>query len=98
MEGSIRTKRYLQGLGTGYLATFLTIVVGLWLTPYTLNYLSREEFAIFTLASDVLTWFTLADLGLASSLRVRVAQLTGVSEERRMSEMASTAFYTELFI
>lgn len=95
MTGS-RTERYLKGLGTGYLATALSMVVGLWLTPFTLKFLTREEFGIFTLASDVVAWFTLADLGIAASLRVQAARLTGTHDHQRMSELASTAFFAEL--
>ena len=49
-----RTGNYLKGLASGYLATLATILVGLWLTPFTLRFLDREQYAIFTLASDVL--------------------------------------------
>lgn len=85
-----------MGLGTGYLATVLSMVVGLWLTPFTLKFLTREEFGVFTLASDVIAWFALADLGIAASLRVQAARLSGMSDQKRMSELASTAFFAEL--
>jgi O-antigen/teichoic acid export membrane protein len=98
MNVSTRSNRYFQALATGYIATGLTMLVGLWLTPFSLRYLSREEFAIFTLATDVLLWFTLADLGLASSLRVMAARLTGDPDTSRMNKLASTAFLSELSI
>ena len=58
-----RTHNYVKGLTTGYAATFATIAVGLWLTPFTLRFLDREEYAIFALASDVLMWLGLLDIG-----------------------------------
>ena len=96
-DGS-RTRRYLWGLGTGYVAAGVSMVVGLWLTPFTLRYLTRVEFAIFTLASDVLVWLTLTDLGVAAGLRAQAAQLVGRGEEDRLSRLASTAFFSELAI
>lgn len=45
-----RTRNYLAGLLTGYAATLLTVAVGLWLTPFTLRFLDREEYAIIALS------------------------------------------------
>ena len=74
----------------------LTMVIGLWLTPFTLKFLTREEFAIFTLASDVIMWLSLVDLGIASSLKVKAAQMTGRDDPSLSSRIASTAFFAEL--
>jgi len=91
-----RSRRYFAGLATGYTVTMLTMVIGLWLTPFTLKFLTREEFAIFTLASDVILWLSLVDLGIASSLKVQAAQMTGKDDPFRASRIASTAFFAEL--
>jgi hypothetical protein len=48
-----RTRNYLVGLVTGYLVTLVTVAVGLWLTPFTLRFLDREEYAILALSNDV---------------------------------------------
>jgi hypothetical protein len=38
-----RTNNFLAGLITGYAATFISIVIGLYLTPFTLQFLDRED-------------------------------------------------------
>jgi O-antigen/teichoic acid export membrane protein len=93
-----RTRNYLKGLATGYVATFATILVGLWLTPFTLRFLDREEFAIFTLASDLLMWLGLLDLGITAGLNAQAAQLSGKPDAERLNRLASTAFFTQNFI
>jgi O-antigen/teichoic acid export membrane protein len=93
-----RTRRYLMGLGSGYVVTFATILVGLWLTPFTLRILDREQFAIFTLANDILMWLGLLDLGITAGLNVQAAQLTGRPDEEKLNRLASTAFFTQLCI
>src|SRR6266498_3878560 len=90
-----RTGNYLKGLATGYVATFATIVVGLWLTPFTLGFLDREEYAIFALASDLLMWLGLLDIGITAGLNVQAAQLAGRSDPDRLNRLASTAFFTQ---
>jgi O-antigen/teichoic acid export membrane protein len=91
-----RTRNYLMGLGSGYVATAVTVVVGLWLTPFTLRFLDREQFAIFTLAFDVLSWLTLLDFGISSALRVQAAQLSGRPDTEKLNRLASTAFFAEI--
>jgi O-antigen/teichoic acid export membrane protein len=90
-----RTRNYLKGLTTGYAATLATIAVGLWLTPFTLRFLDREEYAIFALASDLLMWLGLLDIGITAGLNVKAAQLTGRPDAERLNRLASTAFFTQ---
>jgi O-antigen/teichoic acid export membrane protein len=93
-----RTRNYVKGLITGYAATFATIAVGLWLTPFTLRFLDREEYAIFALASDLLMWLGLLDLGITAGLNVQAAQLAGRPDRERLNRLASTAFFTQNLI
>jgi O-antigen/teichoic acid export membrane protein len=93
-----RTSNYIKGLGTGYIATIATIVVGLWLTPFTLRFLDREEYAVFALASDLLMWLGLLDLGITAGLNAQAAQLSGKPDQERLNRLASTAFFTQNII
>lgn len=91
-----RTRNYLAGLFTGYLAIFSAVAVGLWLTPFTLRFLDREEYAIFALSGDIILWLSLLDLGTSAALRVQVAQLTGRPQLERLNRLVSTAFFMQL--
>lgn len=93
-----RTRNYLAGLITGYAATLVTIAVSLWLTPFTLRFLDREEYAIFALTGDILMWLNLLDLGITAGLNVQAAQLTGRPDQDRLNRLASTAFFTQLAV
>ncbi len=90
-----RTRNYVAGLSSGYVRTIVTVLVGLWLTPFTLRFLDREEYAIFTIASDVLMWLGLLDLGITAGLRVHAAQLTGRPDDEKLNRLASTAFFAQ---
>jgi O-antigen/teichoic acid export membrane protein len=83
-----RTHNYTKGLITGYAATFTTIAIGLWLTPFTLRFLDREEYAVFALASDLLMWMGLFDIGITAGLirsgRVPSKLATGESFSKTM--------------
>jgi O-antigen/teichoic acid export membrane protein len=93
-----RTGNYAKGLVTGYAATLATILVGLWLTPFTLRFLDRQEYGVFALASDLLMWLGLLDIGITAGLNVQAAQLSGKPDTERLNRLASTAFFTQNLI
>src|SRR5437868_6992376 len=82
-----RTRMYVAAVGTGVVAQFVTIAVGLWLTPLTLHYLDRERYAVFALAQDMLSWLALIDIGISGALSVSLARLSGRPEPGRMVEL-----------
>lgn len=93
-----RTRRYLAGVVTACGVAGLSVGINLWLTPFTLRFLDREEYALFVFANDLLTWLVLLDLGMTAGLRAQAAQLTGRPDPVRMNRLASTTFFTQLVI
>ncbi len=102
LKGDLRkgtkTRNYIAGLSTGYVFMFANVLVGLWMTPFTLRFLDREQYAIFTMSGDVLMWLALLDLGISAGLRVQAAQLMGRPDPERLNRLASTAFYAQNFV
>lgn len=91
-----RTRNFIAGLLTGYTVNLASIVVGLWLTPFILRFLSSAEYGINALASDILMWLLIADLGISPALNVQVAQQTGSPDRDQLNRLASTTFFTQL--
>jgi len=90
-----RVHNYVRGLGTGYVRMFVQVLVGLWLVPFTLQYLDRERFAIFSLTLGILGWLSLLDFGITGGLRVQVARLTGRPNPDELNRLVSSAFFTQ---
>ncbi|MCG3148769.1 MAG: hypothetical protein PCFJNLEI_02216 [Verrucomicrobiae bacterium] len=90
-----RAANYLRGLGTGYVRMFVQVLVGLWLVPFTLQYLDRERFAIFSLTLGILGWLALLDFGITGGLRVQAARLTGRPNPDELNRLVSSAFFTQ---
>lgn len=67
-------------------------IVGLVLTPFVLKYLTKEEFALFYIAGDLLMWLGLAQLGVSSSYNSRAAQLFGQKNEEDLKYLTSSAW------
>jgi O-antigen/teichoic acid export membrane protein len=95
--GESRSRNYIRGLLTAYLVMLASILVSFWLKPFSLRFVSREEYAIFVLGSDLLVALSLLDFGMTAGLRAQVAQLTGRTDPLRLSRLASSAIFSQLF-
>ena len=90
------SKRFLKGVASGYAYMITSLLVGLWLVPFTLKYLTKPEYAIFAIAGDLLSWLGLAGLGVSSVFNSRGAQLMGKRDIGELNIVASTTFFTQL--
>jgi O-antigen/teichoic acid export membrane protein len=48
-----RLRRFVGGLGLGYIHTIVTIIVGLWLTPYLLRHLGSHDYGLWLRCSCI---------------------------------------------
>src|SRR4051812_37490224 len=95
MEHLSRFRNYLAGVLTGSFRMLIHVLTGLWLTPFTLRYLDREQFAVFSLTLDMVTWLALLDLGITAGLRIQASRLAGAPEQEKINRLASTAFFAQ---
>lgn len=72
-----RLSRFVGGLGLGYLHTLVVLVVGLWLTPFLLRQLGTHDYGLWLLASQVLVYLALMDLGVVALVPREVAFAVG---------------------
>ena len=93
-----RARNYIASVLTGYALISLAVVINLWLTPFTLRFLDRDEYALFVFSNGLLAWLVLLDMGMTMGLRSQAAQLTGRPDRLMMNRLASMAFFTQLII
>jgi O-antigen/teichoic acid export membrane protein len=72
-----RLARFAGGLSLGYLQTFVVLVAGLWLTPFLLRQLGSHDYGLWLLASQVLAYLALMDLGVVALVPREVAFAVG---------------------
>jgi O-antigen/teichoic acid export membrane protein len=90
-----RAQAYLAGISTGSARMLIQVLVGVFLTPFILKFLDREQYAIFGLTLELLTWLTLLDIGVAAGLKMQAARLSGKPDPDRFNRMVSTAFFSQ---
>lgn len=62
-----RSRQFVRGLGSSWLATLATVLYSLLSVPIALRYLTTEEFGLFVLLLQVASYFTLIEIGMASA-------------------------------
>lgn len=72
-----RTSRFLYGVGTGYLNQFAVTAAGLWLTPFFLASLGQARYGLWLIATQMLGYLTLLDLGIVVVLPRNLALAVG---------------------
>ena len=72
-----RLRRFVGGLGVGYVHAIVTVTVGLWLTPYLLRNLGSHDYGLWLLGAQVLVYLALMDLGVVQLVPRDVAIAAG---------------------
>jgi O-antigen/teichoic acid export membrane protein len=70
----------------------VTVSAGLLSIPITSKYLGVERFGLWLTLSTLLTWISIADLGLANSLTNVLASANELTERKKAREAVSSAF------
>jgi O-antigen/teichoic acid export membrane protein len=63
-----RTRRFLGGVGVGWASQAIMLVVGLWTTRFFLERLGQSSYGLWLVATQVLGYLGLADLGVLALL------------------------------
>ncbi len=93
-----RTHSYLHGVASGLCAKALPVAVGFWLTPFVLGRVGREGFGLYALATSVIAWLALLDLGLTPGLKAHLARRSAHPDPDMVSRLASSTFFPQLGI
>lgn len=89
-------RRIFRAGGTGIatlLARGIVVAVGLFTLPITSHYLGRERFGLWLTLSSFISWFSMADLGLANSLINALSAADGRDDRESARKAVSSAFW-----
>jgi len=88
---------FLKGLSSSYLQFGIVTIVGLWLTPYVLTFLSKAEYGVFAIFIDLIAWIALIEVtnGIMQS-KLAHYYATGNLDEAK--KLASSAFWSQAVV
>ncbi len=68
-KGHIRSIGAKKNIFASFVIKGSSIIVGLFLVPLTINYLSPTKYGIWITLSSIIGWFSFFDIGLGNGLR-----------------------------
>jgi O-antigen/teichoic acid export membrane protein len=81
----------LTGTLTSYVLLGVTIVLGIFLMPFTMRHLGQANYGLWMLAASMTAYFQLLDLGYGSGLVRQITQADARGDEDEMNVVLSTA-------
>src|SRR5580765_8072923 len=72
-----RTRRFMRGIGVGLVSQVVLAIVGLGVTRYLLHRLGQSEYGLWLVATQLLAYLALTDLGVIALLPREIAYATG---------------------
>jgi O-antigen/teichoic acid export membrane protein len=72
-----RTRRFLSGISLGLAGQVLMTLVGLWLTPFLIRRITGQGFGLWVVATQIMSYLLLMDLGVVALLPRETAYETG---------------------
>ncbi len=80
------------GAFLSYVSIGLNMVVGLLYTPYMLRMLGQSEYGLYSLASSIIAYLTVLDLGFGNAIVRYTAKFRSEGKEREQQEMFGMFF------
>ncbi|MGB8509813.1 MAG: oligosaccharide flippase family protein [Pyrinomonadaceae bacterium] len=72
-----RTRRFIGGVGFGYVNQFLVTLAGLWLTPFLLARTGQHDYGLWLVGTQLLAYLMLMDFGVVALLPRETAFVAG---------------------
>ncbi len=82
-----RTRRLIDGVGLGYAYLVAVTVVGLWLTPFLLRRIGQHDLGLWLVATQILGYLALLDVGVVALLPREAAYATGRAKNGSAGEL-----------
>ena len=86
-----RTANFLKGITSGYLMMAVNILYTMGSIPMALHYLSKEEFGLWALVSQIAGYFSLLDMGMTSSVSRCLIDFKDDKTDKAYGSLVTTA-------
>jgi O-antigen/teichoic acid export membrane protein len=88
----------LKNVGSSWIALGVTVLTGVFLSPYILHRLGDEAFGIWVLIFSITGYYGLFDLGIRSSIVRYVAKYSATGDHEDLNRLINTAICTYAII
>ena len=88
----------LKSISSSYVLFFLNTVVAIFLTPYILGYVSKDEYGIYILCVDFLAWFNVLQFGTNKVIESKAAHQIATKRFKDLNISFNSSFFFQLLV
>jgi len=88
---------FWKGALSAYLQFVVVTIVGLWLTPYVLTFLSKVEYGVFAIFIDFITWISFIEI-TNGVMQSKLVHYYGNNKLYEANVLAVSAFWSQVCI
>lgn len=87
-----------KSIFSGYALFFLNNVVALFLTPYMLKFVTKQEYGLYILCVDFLAWVSFLEFGTSKVIESKAGHLIAKNNKSGLNSTYNSSFYFQLGI
>ncbi|MAD12246.1 MAG: hypothetical protein CMC04_05950 [Flavobacteriaceae bacterium] len=87
-----------KSISSGYLLFFINNVVAIFLTPYMLQFISKEEYGFYILCVDFLAWVSFMELGTNKVVESKSGHLIANKNDDGLNKTFNASFFFQIFV
>ncbi len=87
-----------KSISSGYLLFFVNNIVALFLTPYMLQFISKEEYGLYILCVDFLAWVSFMELGINKVVESKAGHLIANKDYEGLNRAFNTSFFFQIVV
>ena len=96
--GRVFNSDLFKSIKSGYVLFFATNLVALFLTPFILKYVTKEEYGFYILCVELFTWMGFVNLGTAKVLGPSVARELAKEDKKEVVYLFNSSFWFQLAV
>ncbi len=87
-----------KSISSGYLLFFVNNIVALFLTPYMLKFISKEEYGLYVLCVDFLAWVSFLEFGTNKVIESKAGHLIAKDDYEGLNKTFNTSLFFQLLV
>jgi O-antigen/teichoic acid export membrane protein len=84
----------LRNVGSSWFALGMSVLVGIFLSPYIIHHLGDDAFGLWVIIFSVTGYYGLFDLGIRSSIVRYIAKYSATDEHEELNQLVNTAMFS----
>ncbi|SFS16779.1 Membrane protein involved in the export of O-antigen and teichoic acid [Granulicella pectinivorans] len=93
----ISLRRFTGGVVIGWVSTFLSIAIGLFMSPFLIHHLGEAGYGVWVLVQSTVSYMYFMDLGLRTTVVRFTAKAQARGDHQEVSQVVSAALWLRLW-